>query len=303
MPTKVILIDNPAAGRKRKTRPEEVRKAIQELQRSGIQVTHCETSGRGHAEALARAAVKDGTDLVIVCGGDGTVNEVVCGMAHSSVPLAVLPGGTANILVRELGLPLDIHRCACLWQTLVPRRVSLGCAGSRYFLLMAGIGFDAQVIANVDGRWKRRFGMAIYILEGIKQALVGPIVPFTLSADTGTYQATFACICKARYYGPVQLVREASLFSNEFQVSCFRSQNRFRYFLYALAVMTGSTRSLSDVSGFAASRIECERVTDDARNVLLQTDGELAGELPQTIRVVPDALTLLVPPSPGLPSA
>ena len=297
-PSKAVLIYNPEAGRRRRLRPQQLQTARDEMERAGIELAILETVRPGDGSKLAREAIQAGAGLIVVCGGDGTINDVVCGMAHSHVPLAVLPGGTANVMARELGLPLDIGAAARAIPTSTPRRLALGCAGTRYFLLMAGVGFDAHVVRKVTLRWKKLFGMASYVIESVRQALFEPLSPFMLSVDGRRHQVTFACISRSQHYGPIRMVREADLFSDQFYVYCFHCENRLRYFLYALAVLAARPTQLPDFSRFPARKIHCEQIASNGNKVFLQVDGELAGQLPCTFEIVPDALTLLVPAAP-----
>jgi diacylglycerol kinase family enzyme len=247
--------------------------------------------------------VDSGAGLVIACGGDGTINEVACGMAHSRVPLAILPGGTANVLARELGLPLDIPAAAR--QILghgTARRLSLGRAGTRYFMLMAGIGFDAAIVRRVRVPSKKLLGMGTYILEAFRQLIAVMPPDFTLRTDQRRLTVTFACISKSRHYGPIEMVREADLFSDHFYVYGFRSRNRIRYLLYALAVVSGTVAGLRDVDRFPAREVYCEPNGTNGPT-FIQVDGELLGQLPCKIEIVPDALTLIVPESRGAAGA
>lgn len=292
---KAVLIYNPQAGRRRWLRPQQIQAATEELARNGISVQTQATTGPGAGTELARDAIQAEADLIVVCGGDGTINEVVCGMAHSRVPLAVLPCGTANVLARELRLPLDMRAAAREIPSATPRRLALGLAGRRYFLLMAGAGFDAQIIYKLALRWKNLLGIGGYVLETIRQVLFEPKTAFIVSTEDRRMEATFACISKSQHYGPFRMVREADLFSEHFFVYCFRSRNRLRYFLYSLALLTGRLDRLADVVRFPARTVRCEQTEPASKKVLFQVDGELAGRLPCTIEMVPDALTLLVP--------
>jgi len=291
-----VLISNPEAGRNRRRRSHQIESAARELEQSGMLVTEIETAGPGDGANLARSAIKTGAELIVVCGGDGTINAVVGGMAHSHVPLAILPGGTANVLARELGLPLEISAAARAISRSTPRRVALGQAGTRYFVLMAGVGFDARVVREVDGRWKKLFGMTTYVIEALRQLVwFGAPPPFILCADGQRQIATFACISKSQFYGPIRMVREADLFSDHFHTYCFHSANPLRYVLYALAVLAGSAGRLSDITHIRSRKFHCEQIGTNGAKVFLQVDGELVGQLPCTIEIVPDALTLLVP--------
>ena len=293
--TKAVLIYNPVAGRRKGLRPQQMRAAQDELERAAISVITRVTTQAGDAAIFAREGINAGAELIIVCGGDGTINEVVGAMAHSPVPMAVLPGCTANVLIRELGLPLDIVAAARMIGASVPRRVALGRAGDRHFLLMAGVGFDAHVVRNVKCHWKKIFGMTSYVMESLRHLFFEPLPAFIINAEGRRHQVTFACISRSQHYGPIRMIPEADLFSDQFYVYCFHSQNRFRYFLYAMAVLAANPSQLHDFSRFPARKIYCERIPSQEEDVFLQVDGELAGKLPSTIEIVPDALTLMVP--------
>jgi YegS/Rv2252/BmrU family lipid kinase len=292
---KAVLIFNPQAGRKRRQRARQIELAKRELEHSGVKVELFETAGPGEGAAVARQAIQSGAELVVVCGGDGTINDVVCGMAHSRVPLAVLPGGTTNVLARELGLPLDIAAAARLISRSEPRRVALGKVGRRYFLLMAGVGFDARVIHKINSNAKKMFGMASYVMEAVRQLVFEPPEPFLVHSEGRSHRATFVCVSRSQHYGPFKMVREADLFSDRFFLYCFHSENPLRYFQYAWAILAGRQSQLADVSMFPAHQVRCERIASQKKEIFLQVDGEFAGPLPCTIEIVPDALTLLVP--------
>ena len=120
------------------------------------QVTVSETARRGHATRLAAAAAADGADVVVVLGGDGTLNEAANGLAGSSTALAAVPGGSTNVFARTLGLPDDpIEATGVLLDALAYdsiQRIGLGSVNDRYFLFHVGIGFDAAVVAEVERR-------------------------------------------------------------------------------------------------------------------------------------------------------
>lgn len=133
------------------------------------QVEMAETSRRGHAIRLAQSAAAAGTDVVVVLGGDGTLNEVANGLAGSETAMAVLPGGSTNVFARTLGLPNDpIEATALVLESLEGnafRRIGLGSVNGRYFLFHTGLGFDAAVVAQVERRagLKRYAGHPLYV--------------------------------------------------------------------------------------------------------------------------------------------
>ena len=120
------------------------------------EVTVADTARRGHATRLAAGAARDGTEVVVVLGGDGTLNEAANGLAGTSTALAALPGGSTNVFSRTLGLPDDpIEATGVLLEALARRsihRIGLGSVDGRYFLFQLGIGLDAAVVEQVERR-------------------------------------------------------------------------------------------------------------------------------------------------------
>ena len=161
-----LLILNPQAGRARKLLGEPIARIQRILAGQGIETELALTNAPGAAEEIARAAVQNRTQLVIVCGGDGTLNAVVNGLAGSHVPLALLPAGTANILAKELSMPWNIERAAETIKHGMLRRIALGMVSTfdggvrnRYFLSVAGAGPDGAMVQAVSEHLKRRAGM------------------------------------------------------------------------------------------------------------------------------------------------
>src|SRR6202167_5411457 len=180
-----LLIYNPTSGRKRHSRFAEIEHAARILKDAGIVAELAPTTGPGAASKIARQAVEQRRGMVIACGGDGTINEIVDGLARSQVPMALLPAGTANILAKELGVPWDIPGAARLIRNGTIRRIALGKAsptngnhspdifhqehGGRYFLSVAGAGPDGAIVNGVNSALKKNAGVFAYWAEGARQ--------------------------------------------------------------------------------------------------------------------------------------
>jgi YegS/Rv2252/BmrU family lipid kinase len=302
-----FLIYNPVAGRHPARREREIQQSAAVLREDGIAVRMVRTSGPGTACELARAAVAEGTDLVIVCGGDGTINEVVNGVVPGNTALGILPGGTANIIARELGLPHHPVRAARQLSHWGPRRIAVGRAvwsntngppvadkEHRLFLSVAGVGFDAHVVYELSLPFKMSLGVVAYGWEAIRQALRYRFPSFLCRVEDGERQATFAVVQRTKLYaGWFHLAPTANLFESRFTLCLFKSRRWERYFLYAAAAATRQHLRLRDVELVDARRIVC--TSEGQTLVRFELDGELVGTLPATFEIVPDALTLLVP--------
>jgi diacylglycerol kinase family enzyme len=148
------------------------RVVIQKALSADHDVTLAETSRRGHATRLAQGAAANGVEVVVVLGGDGTLNEAANGLAGTACALAPLPGGSTNVFARTIGLPNDpIEATGVLLDALARRsirRVGLGSVNGRYFLFHTGVGFDAAVVEQVERRAgiKRYAGHPLFVFAG-----------------------------------------------------------------------------------------------------------------------------------------
>lgn len=258
------------------------------------------TTGPATAGAIARAEIRRGADLIVAAGGDGTINEVAEGMVHSEIPLAILPAGTANVLGMEMKLGGKLERAAARLDECRPHRISVGHLRAdggrlcRHFLLMAGIGLDAHIVHHVNGRLKARSGKFAYWVAG--WSLLGRRLPqFHVEADGRTLQCSFALASKVRNYGgDFEIARQVTLFDDEFEVVLFEGRSSFHYIPYFFALAANRLQGMKGVTVLRARHLAVSALGDSL--VCVQVDGEAAGVLPAEIRLVPRALTLLVPP-------
>jgi YegS/Rv2252/BmrU family lipid kinase len=301
------IIYNPIAGRQPHQRETQVREAAAALAKQGFAATLVPTTGPDTARDLARAAATQNMDLIVVCGGDGTINEVINGIAPGNTRLAILPGGTANIMAKELGLPRDLVTAARQLGDWSPRRIALGLATwskeggtptrRRFFLSLAGIGFDAYVVHKLPLDFKKSWGVLAYVWTAVHQALRYPFPTFTCRADERDLRACFAVVQRTtRYAGWLHVAPGANVFEPEFRLCAFKSRNRLRYFLYAPAVILRQHLRFTDVELVRTNKVVCEPESSEGR-IHFELDGELVGLLPATFEIVQDALTLLVPES------
>jgi len=295
-----VIVYNPTAGRRRERRMVELEQARQILWRNGIRVELRETQGTGTATSIAREEVARGKQMVIVCGGDGTINEVVNGLAGTRVPMGVLPAGTANVLAKELGIPWDIPRAAEMIPRGVLRRIALGkvtqpkTGESRYFLSLAGAGPDGVLVYSVNQDLKDRTGQFAYWIEGIRQLTTYGFPHFRVTAGSKHAAASAVIVGRTKHYGgPFRITTEADLFGEEFEVVVVTASSRLAYLGLLPLAWLERLRGRSKVRFWKTTKLRCEAI-DDPR-VYVQVDGESFGRLPVKFEIVSDALTLVVP--------
>jgi YegS/Rv2252/BmrU family lipid kinase len=296
---KTVLIYNAYAGQGGRIK-RSLQGAAEVLREAGHNLTIVPTVGRGTATEIAREHIHLGFDLVLATGGDGTINEVAEGMVHSHVPLGILPGGTANVLATEMRLGSRMVRAAAHLVDCRPHRISVGhvtCGGgliSRHFLLMAGVGLDASIVYRVSGPLKARTGKFAYWVAG--WGLLGRKLPeFHVEVAGEQHHCSFALVSKVKNYGgDLEIAREVSLFDDHFEVVLFEGSSTLPYVKYLWGVITNRLRAMRGVTTFQAETVDFFAPEDSRIHV--QIDGEFAGPIPGRVRIVRDALTVLVPP-------
>jgi YegS/Rv2252/BmrU family lipid kinase len=300
-----ILIYNPRAGRGGPKRLQQLEEARRIFGAVGIETQLRPTAAPGDATLLAREAVREGRELVIVCGGDGTMNEALNGVTanHSGcqVPLALLPGGTANVLAKELGLPWDIPAAAEILSrgTLVDIALGLAVplgqpAAQRYFLCVAGAGPDGMMIYSVKPEAKSKAGILAYWWEGFRQVFRYRFPRFRVMTAEHSLDATLIVVGRTKHYGgPFCITTRADLLEDCFELTAITTRSALRYLSYLPKLWRQKLRSERGVFFWKSDLVRCEAIGKET--VYAQVDGEPLGRLPVEFRIVPGALHLLVP--------
>ncbi len=291
------MILNPTAGRMQRS-PDTRSAILMSLRDEGISVLPEFTKGPGDATSIASRAARRGDRFVIVCGGDGTINEALQALVGSETALAVWPGGTANVLAKELGLPSDERALAKMISAGQRRRVSVGSATKpgtawqRYFVLMAGIGLDAAIVRGVDPRLKKVSGYGAYFVSALGFLARLPLEPFTLSIGGTKHEGTFACISNAvSYAGGFTLTPDARLDEPNLDVCLFNSRSRIEYINLAFRGLTGSHTTHENVLYRKTIAVAAESLG----SVPVQLDGEVVEALPMNFECIPSALDIISP--------
>ncbi len=303
-----LLIHNPNAGGGGNGRRRTLDAARHIFAAGGIHSDLAETTGPGHATEIASRAANEGRGLVIACGGDGTLNEVVNGLAaHQNghrVPLALLPGGTANILAKELDLPWDIPSAAEKLVRGTVREIALGLATpleqpekQKYFLSVGGAGPDGMIVYSLDLDLKARLGILAYWWQGATVAFRYDFPHFRIIIGDEKLDASLAIVGRTKNYGgPFKITTGADLFEDQFEIMALTTQSGLRYLSYLPTLWMGNLRGTEGVHFHKSDTVICEPL--DKNPLYAQVDGEPLARLPVQFKIVPRALKLLVPTKP-----
>ena len=284
-----VIIGNPNSGRAGDAGYLE--RFAEILRSRGHSVEVLNTEHPNHATELAARA---GNRLVVAAGGDGTVNEVLNGLSEEAT-LGILPLGTANVLARELGLPLDGEAACRRILDGEVSRVDFGVATDaggveRRFACMAGIGFDAQVVGTVPPRLKRILRGLAFALTAFRVFFENRFPKLEIVDGDEVHIARFAIVANGHYYGGDYRVTGPGLLTRgEFEtvlverVSILLRPDVFTWIM-ARKPLNRATKSFTSKEVIARS---------PGAEVPVQIDGELWGELPMSFRIEPGALRVV----------
>jgi diacylglycerol kinase (ATP) len=296
---KISLIYNPKAGALRGGN-DRVTRLVSALAARGLRIEPRPTTAAGDATRLAREAVAEGVDTLIVCGGDGTINEAAQHVVGSETTLAVWPCGTANVLAKEMKLARRPEQMAELIAARQTRTISVGRASARdsdwqrYFLLMAGVGLDATVIRAVNPEFKKKWGMGAYWVAGFRTLADWPLTPFALGFDGECHEATFAIIANAANYASIfTIAPRARMDEGQLDVCIFNSRSRLTYLGYAALAVAGRHTISPAVVYRKTAEVAAETAGASPLAAPVQLDGELVGALPMKFECVPQALKIM----------
>ncbi len=290
--TETVIILNPTAGS-----PEHVRSWQERIDSLVGDCPVLVTSHPGEAQALARRAVEDGFTRVIAAGGDGTVNQVTNGLTGSDATLGVLPMGSVNVFAMELGLPLyNLQRCWDIIEDGNVRLFDLPSANEKYFVQLAGVGLDAQVVKETSLAFKRSFGPLSYLISAAQIAARQPPKLFIESENTSVEEGSFVLVGNGRLYGgPFPFFKHAIIDDGLFDVVVFRRLGYLEIIKYLQDVVFSSDIKAPEIEYFQTRQL---RLTSE-QDVPLELDGELAGNCPVDFQIRERALRVLAPrPSP-----
>ncbi len=310
---RVALIYNPVSGQHSGGRASQVRNVVAILRKAEIEAEALETHAPGSGKSLALAAVRQGYDTVLICGGDGTVHEALQALVGTKVALGVIPLGTANALAQNLGLGRDPVKAMRALLNAEPIEVPVGrisfqedngARGWRYFTVAAGIGADALLMSSMDPGMKRRLGYSLYMIEAFKIWVSHSFPLFDASFSVNgngsprTEQVSQLLAIRIRSFGGALgvLAPGATLHKKDLSLVAFKTRSRLQYFRFLVATIIGRQTFSQAIELLDADAVECRPANGSKSKVFVEADGEVLGSLPARIDLAPETLMLLVPP-------
>jgi YegS/Rv2252/BmrU family lipid kinase len=291
------VIVNPAAPNLPSRR--HLREAASWLHSQGWEADWAFTRSPGDATVMAARAAQEGRSLVVVCGGDGTINEAVNGLVGSETALAVIPAGTANVWAKEVGIPRQPIAALEVAVRGQARRMDLGRASAssgergRYFFLMAGLGLDGSIAASLPLNVKRYLGATTYAIMAVRQSLRYRGQRVRLIVDDEPLEARLLMMVVGNtrnYAGITQVTSRAYADDGLLDACIFQGRHTLDIIFHALRVAAQAHVRASPVLYRRARRLEVQSETP----LPVQLDGDFYPGHPTIFEVVPAALTVMV---------
>lgn len=302
VPKALLLIVNPTAGRRRRGLVDAVAARVRA---EAWAVDVVETQAAGDARRLAETCDARRYGVIAVAGGDGTINEVVNGLAgrgDDAPAIGIVPLGTANVLAHELGLgfsPAAVARTMTGGRALsMQPGEAVNGSGARCFSLMAGAGFDAKVVAGVSAPLKRRLGRAAYVWRSLVEARRYKPVRYQVEIDGVRHEASSVIVTRSRHYaGPYVVAPNAALGEPLLHVCLFERWGRSHTFRYGLALLLGCLPRTAGYRVVTGRSVKVSVLNDagERRAQPVQIDGDNVLTLPVSIGLSAGAVRLLQP--------
>lgn len=292
---KIKIIANPVGGRQ--MRKKLIPKVEKELKRRNADYDLQISQTPGASIQIARDARDGGYDVIVAMGGDGTINEVINGLAGADIPIGIIPAGTGNDLARHLGISNDIDQAIDILLRGKTKIVDLAKVGDRFFINVAGIGLDVTVCKDTDLRLKRLAGPAAYFLSSLRTKIMGKQKTFyiELEAEKDFFagEVHLIAICNGRAYGSGLFIGpDAEMDDGLFDVCIFEKMSYLQLMsLQAKATSNKDFRGHPKVKYFKTPQVKIHQPNE----LEIETDGEVFPYVQPTFSILKDAAKLVVP--------
>ncbi|HEU4378753.1 MAG TPA: diacylglycerol kinase family protein [Hyphomicrobiaceae bacterium] len=294
MRRRLFVISNPGAGLSHSSLIDDT---VRALERAGANLTRVRPQSIAAARQAARAAAASGSyEAIVAAGGDGTIRHVASALIDSDAPLGIIPVGTGNVLAHEIGLEATAQ---AITRTLLDGpavRVACAHANGEPFLLMAGAGFDARILIDLNQRAKSLLGKVAYAAP-LTGALLRPLDTLHVTVDGRTCQASWAVITNSCHYGGgFVLSKRTNIHARGLEAILFKARTRAALASMLMSLARG--RLAAHIAHDEVEMLPCTRVRITAGTPIpVQIDGDVVGTTPLAIDAGSSHLHLIVPPS------
>jgi YegS/Rv2252/BmrU family lipid kinase len=288
-PRRVLVVVNPISGRGRAARAAE--ELVRGFEQRGVATETLLTTARGEVPRLLAAAGP--ADLVVAVGGDGTLSEVLLGLDEPTTPVGLLPSGTANVLARALALPMRPAQALEVLLRMHTQGLDVARVGSRCAHLVVGVGFDARVVTEVERRRRGPITKATYVAATLRALARHRCIPLRVWIDGREVAGPIGMVWLANtpmYAGVVRLTRDARV-----------DDGRWEAYLFPMARAPGLLAAMlrGVLAGYPSGGVALQHArslrVEAAEPVPYQVDGDLAGETPLEVNLLPQRFRMVVP--------
>ncbi|MBK5251414.1 MAG: diacylglycerol kinase family lipid kinase [Peptostreptococcaceae bacterium] len=289
---KYCFVLNPTAG---KGRGKKYRDRIEDYEKKhGVEYKIVETEYPGHGEILSRKACREGFTYIISVGGDGTLFEVVNGVYGESVSVGIIPCGTGNDFSRTICIPTNFKKQMDVIHGGNEKWVDVGKANDRYFINVFSFGIDALITRETQKIKKYLPGTFAYVAATIKMLMTYKPVEIHMESDDGVFNGKVMLVAfgNGEYYGGgMKITPGASVDSGDFQICIVKALKRTKFLKLFPMVFSGKHVDREEVEVFRAKRI----LVKSNDKVLLNADGDIIGECPVEVNLLPRSIKIIVP--------
>ena len=298
-PSQVRILVNPLAGEgEAKITVKKIRKALNKrMPESKIDIIFSRT--KGDLSTLAKEAVRDECEMVVAVGGDGAINEVIQGLAGSSVVLGIIPRGTGNVFAQEMKIPNNIDQACKILETGEIRRVDLGKVSDRYFLWLAGIGVDALVAQELTSEAKDKLGIFSYFIFALKHLKKIPYTKININCEG--VESNFKALClfagnATSYDGKLNIKSVDSMDDGYLDVCIAQKVTPLGIIRQILWFLIGRKTYYRDIQYFDVIYLRAKKLRIQSEPpVFVHTDGEVIGQTPCECTIEPSSLSIIFP--------
>jgi len=273
---------------------EYINDVVEKLKNNKVDLDLYYTKKVGDAREVSKEIKENEFDVVAVMGGDGTINEVINGLFPTNIPITIIPSGVANVFANEVGILRNpLKACEAIYKGNL-YEVDLGKINDSYFLSLASIGFDSQVLKDTPSSLKRKYGKLAYIYTGLKTVFSYEPSPIyvTVKENAKKKKCYFMVVGNVSIYGTpyVKMTPKASVNDGLLDVCLFKKENFINYFRYFLGAIFKIHTQFPDVEYFQTDKFYVE----SEKPLLVEVDGDVWGELPTTFSILKQGLRVLL---------